>query len=191
VDHPVSLYAATKKADELMAHAYSHLYRIPVTCLRFFTVYGPWGRPDMAYFSFTKAILEDRPIPVFNHGRLKRDFTYVDDIVEGVFRVLNKPANPAVGFDPSEPDPARSSAPYRVFNIGNNRPVELMEFIRILENCLGRKAKLEMLPMQPGDVLETCADIEALREWVRFAPSTKLEKGLEQFVAWYREYYEA
>lgn len=189
VDHPVSLYAATKKADELMAHTYAHLFGIPITCLRFFTVYGPWGRPDMAYFSFTKAILEGRPIKVFNEGKLKRDFTYVDDIVEGVVRVLARPATPDPDWDAADPNPASSSAPYRVYNIGNHQPVELMRFIAVLETCLGREAKKEMLPMQPGDVYETYADIDALARETGFTPSTSLESGLAQFVDWYSNYY--
>lgn len=189
VDHPISLYAATKKADELMAHTYSYLYKIPITCLRFFTVYGPWGRPDMAYFSFTKAILEGTPIQVFNEGKLKRDFTYIDDIVEGVIRVLNTPPMPDEDWDPLHPDPARSSGPYRVFNIGNHEPVELMRFIQILEGHLGKEAVKELVPMQAGDVYETFADTEALRGATGFAPSTSLEEGLRRFVEWYRGYY--
>lgn len=189
VDHPVSLYAATKKSNELMAHTYAHLFGIPCTGLRFFTVYGPWGRPDMAYFSFTKAILEGRAIDVFNHGRMQRDFTYVDDIVEGIVRVLERPPRPAPAWDPAAPDPAASSAPYRIYNIGNNRPVELGRFIRVLEECLGKKATTNMLPMQPGDVPLTCADIDDLARDTGFAPSTPIETGLARFVAWYREYY--
>lgn len=189
VDHPISLYAATKKADELMAHTYSYLYKIPITCLRFFTVYGPWGRPDMAYFSFTKAILDGTPIQVYNEGKLKRDFTYIDDIVEGVIRVLNTPPLPDEDWDPLHPDPARSSGPYRVFNIGNHEPVELMRFIQILEGHLGKEALKELVPMQAGDVYETFADTDALRGATGFAPSTSLEEGLKRFVEWYRGYY--
>jgi len=188
-DHPVSLYAATKRANELMAHTYSHLYGIPVTGLRFFTVYGPWGRPDMAYFSFTKAILEGRPIELFNHGVMKRDFTYVDDIIEGVVRVMDH----IPGHDPSwstdMPDPATSHAPYRVYNIGNNQPVELGRFIEVLEECLGKKAIKKLLPMQPGDVLSTCADVSYLAAAVGFRPDTSIEVGIARFVDWYREYY--
>jgi len=179
VDHPVSLYAATKKANELMAHTYSHLYRLPTTGLRFFTVYGPWGRPDMAYFSFTKAVLEGRPIDVFNHGNMKRDFTYIDDIVEGVVRVLDKPATPE----------AAGAAPYRVFNIGNHDPVPLLDFIACIEQATGRSATKNLLPMQPGDVPATYASTEALRDWVGFAPSTPLAEGIGRFVRWYREYH--
>jgi len=179
VDHPVSLYAATKKANELMAHTYSHLYRLPATGLRFFTVYGPWGRPDMAYFSFTKAVLEGRPIDVFNHGDMKRDFTWIDDIVEGVLRVLDKPATP----------PAEGAAPHRVFNIGNHDPVQLMEFIACIERATGREAVKRLLPMQPGDVPATYASTTALRDWVGFAPATPLAEGIHRFVRWYRGYY--
>jgi len=175
VDHPVSLYAATKKANELMAHVYSHLYRLPATGLRFFTVYGPWGRPDMALFLFTRAILEGRPIDVFNHGKMRRDFTYVDDIVEGVVRVLD--AVPC------------GQPPYKVYNIGNHDPVDLMEFIGILENCLGKKAEHRLLPMQPGDVPETFADVESLARDIGFRPGTPLEEGLRRFISWYRAYY--
>jgi UDP-glucuronate 4-epimerase len=175
VDHPVSLYAATKRANELMAYTYSHLYKIPTTGLRFFTVYGPWGRPDMAIFSFTKAILEGRPIDVFNYGKMQRDFTYVDDIVEGVVRVLD--ANPG------------ETPPYKLYNIGNNQPVELMRFIDILENCLGRKADRRLLPMQPGDVPATFADVESLTRDVGFRPDTPIEEGIRRFTDWYRGYY--
>ncbi|MGQ3001055.1 MAG: NAD-dependent epimerase [Hydrogenophaga sp.] len=181
VDHPVSLYAATKKANELMAHTYSHLYGLPTTGLRFFTVYGPWGRPDMAYFSFTRAVLEGRPIQVFNHGKMKRDFTYIDDIVEGVLRVLDKPAMPENAGGP----------PYRIFNIGNHDPVPLMDFIGCIEQALGREAIKEFLPMQDGDVPATYASTEALHRWVGFAPSTPLKDGIERFVRWYREYHQA
>jgi UDP-glucuronate 4-epimerase len=190
VDHPVSLYAATKKANELMAHAYSHLYRIPTTGLRFFTVYGPWGRPDMALFLFTRSILEGRPIRVFNDGRMRRDFTYIDDIVEGVVRVMDRIPQPNSAWSGARPSPASSSAPYQVFNIGNNRPEELTLLISTLERALGRVAQRELLPMQPGDVVATAADVSSLAEAVGFAPSTPLEEGVERFVAWYREYYD-
>lgn len=189
VDHPVSLYAATKKANELMAHTYSHLYGLPTTGLRFFTVYGPWGRPDMALFLFTKAILEGKPINVFNQGNMRRDFTYIDDIVEGVIRVLDKPAAPDPDFDPLMPDPGRGSVPYRVFNIGNQDPVPLMEFIGAIESALGKVAEKNFLPMQDGDVPATYADVSALDEWVGFAPSTPVQEGVRRFVEWYREYY--
>lgn len=189
VDHPVSLYAATKKANELMAHTYSHLYGLPTTGLRFFTVYGPWGRPDMAPILFTKAILDGRAIDVFNHGNMKRDFTYIDDIVEGVIRVLDKPATPNPDFDPLRPDPGSSRAPYRVFNIGNNSPVPLMDFISAIEKALGITAEKNFLPMQDGDVPATYADVDALNDWVGFAPSTPIEEGVRRFVSWYREYY--
>jgi UDP-glucuronate 4-epimerase len=189
VDHPLSLYAATKKANELMAHTYSHLFRLPTSGLRFFTVYGPWGRPDMALFKFTKAIIEGRPITVFNRGRHKRDFTYVHDIVEGVIRVTDKvaPANP--DWSGEEPDPATSSAPYRVFDIGNGKPVALEHYIKVLEDCLGIKAERELLPMQPGDVPETSADIDDLGEHVGFRPVTTVETGIARFVDWYRDFY--
>jgi UDP-glucuronate 4-epimerase len=186
-DHPVSLYAATKKANELMAHTYSHLFGLPCTGLRFFTVYGPWGRPDMSLFLFTKAILEDRPIDVFNHGDMQRDFTYVDDIVEGVVRVLDRVPQGDAAADMS--DPAGSTAPYRLYNIGNHSPVKLEKFIGILESALGRKARKRLLPMQPGDVYATYADVEDLHRDVDFAPRTPLEEGVGKFVAWYREYY--
>ena len=189
IDHPVSLYAATKKSNELMAHAYSHLFALPVTGLRFFTVYGPWGRPDMALFLFAKAILEDRPIDVFNHGRMQRDFTYIDDIAEGVVRVLDKPAAPDIGFNAAAPDPASSNAPYRVFNIGNHQPVELMTYIETLERKLGRIAQKNFLPLQAGDVPATNADVSALREWTGFSPATSVTDGIERFVTWYRDYY--
>jgi UDP-glucuronate 4-epimerase len=188
-DHPVSLYAATKKSNELMAHTYAHLYGLPTTGLRFFTVYGPWGRPDMAYFSFTKAILEGRPIDVFNHGRMQRDFTYIDDIVEGIVRVLGHIPQPDPAWDAACPDPAGSNAPYRLYNIGNNRPVELGRFIEILEQCLGKKAHMNMLPLQAGEVLVTCADVNDLMRDVGFRPSTSIEEGLRRFVEWYLEYY--
>lgn len=191
VDHPVSLYAATKKANELMAHTYSHLYGLPTTGLRFFTVYGPWGRPDMALFLFTKAILQGRPIEVFNHGQMQRDFTFVDDIVEGVVRVLDRVACPYPTYDASVADPATSSAPYRVFNIGNNQPVALLDFIACLEEALGQKADKKLLPLQPGDVPATYADTRALDEWVGFVPATPISQGVARFVAWYRDYYGA
>jgi len=189
VDHPVSLYAATKKANELMAHTYSHLYRLPTTGLRFFTVYGPWGRPDMAYFLFTKAILAGKPINVFNNGDMRRDFTYIDDVVEGVVRTAQRVAAPNPGWSGAQPDPATSNAPYRVYNIGNNQPVELLRMIQILEDALGVKAERNLLPMQPGDVPETYANVIALAQHVGFRPSTSLEKGLGRFVEWYRWYY--
>ena len=189
VDHPVSLYAATKKAAELMAHSYAHLYGLPCTGLRFFTVYGPWGRPDMAYFSFTRKILAGEPIPVFNHGRMKRDFTYIDDIVEGVVRVIDQPPAGNPDWSGDDPDPATSYAPYRIFNIGNSNTVQLLDFIRVLEEHLGVKANMEMLPMQNGDVTATYANTDALHEAVGFSPSTSVEEGLRRFVAWYREYY--
>jgi UDP-glucuronate 4-epimerase len=191
IDHPLSLYAATKKANELMAHTYSHLFRLPTTGLRFFTVYGPWGRPDMALFLFTRAILEGRPIDVFNNGRMVRDFTYIDDIVEGVIRVIDKPATAATDFDPAVPDPATSNAPYRVFNIGNGQPTPLMEYIDAVEKALGVKARKNFLPMQPGDVPATSADTSELRSWVGFSPGTAVTSGVENFVAWYRMYYGA
>jgi UDP-glucuronate 4-epimerase len=189
VDHPVSLYAASKKANELMAHAYSHLFRLPTTGLRFFTVYGPWGRPDMALFLFTKAILENRPIDVFNHGRMQRDFTYIDDIAEGVVRVLDHPAQPAPAFDRRNPDPATSDAPYRIYNIGNHQQVDLMTYIETLEQHLGRTAIKNFLPMQAGDVQATQADAADLRAAVGFAPSTPVKEGIRRFVEWYCDYY--
>jgi UDP-glucuronate 4-epimerase len=191
VDHPVSLYAATKKANELMAHSYAHLYRLPVTGLRFFTVYGPWGRPDMALFQFVRNILAGEPINVFNHGHHRRDFTYIDDIAEGVVRTADRIATPSERWDPKAPDPAISSAPYRVYNIGNNQPVGLLDFIATIEKATGRKAKMNMLPMQKGDVEATYADIDALSEAVGFSPSTPIEEGIARLVAWYREYYGA
>lgn len=191
VDHPVSLYAATKKANELMAHTYSRLYGLPTTGLRFFTVYGPWGRPDMALFLFTKAILEGRAIDVFNHGDMKRDFTYVDDIVEGVIRVLDRAAVSNPVYDPVLADPATSDAPYRVFNIGNNNPVALLDFIGCIEDALGKKAEKRLLPLQDGDVPATYANTDALREWVGFVPGTTVQQGVGRFVAWYRDYYRA
>jgi len=188
-DHPVSLYAATKRSNELMAHTYSHLYGIPVTGLRFFTVYGPWGRPDMAYFSFTKAILEGRTIDIFNHGQMKRDFTYIDDIVEGIIRIMDHTPQPDPLWNPEKNDPATSSAPYRLFNIGNNNPVELGHFVETLESCLGKKAVKNFLPMQPGDVVATSANIDDLSDAVGFRPVTNIEEGLARFVEWYREFY--
>jgi len=189
VDHPLSLYAASKKANELMAHSYSHLFAIPATGLRFFTVYGPWGRPDMALFIFTRKILRGEAIEVYNFGNMKRDFTYIDDIVEGVRRVLDKAPGPDAHWDARHPDPGTSAAPYRVFNIGNHRPVDLLRFIGLIEKNLGREARKVLLPLQPGDVPETCADIEDLRRHVGFAPATPVESGVERFVKWYREYY--
>ncbi|MCZ2175311.1 MAG: NAD-dependent epimerase [Burkholderiales bacterium] len=189
VDHPVSLYAATKKSNELMAHSYSHLFGLPATGLRFFTVYGPWGRPDMALFLFTKAILEGRPIDVFNHGKMQRDFTYIDDIAEGVVRVLDRPAQPNPAFDKERPDAASSWAPYRIFNIGNHQPVELMVFIGALEAALGRQAEKRFLPMQDGDVPATYADTAELRAATGFNPATPVEEGVGRFVEWYRDYY--
>jgi UDP-glucuronate 4-epimerase len=189
VDHPVSLYAATKKTNELMAHTYSHLYKVPTTGLRFFTVYGPWGRPDMAYFLFTKAILAGEPIKVFNQGQMQRDFTYIDDIVEGVVRLIEKPAQGNEHWDAASPDPATSPAPYRLFNIGNNQPVMLLDFIAAIEKALGKKAKQELLPIQPGDVPATYANIDALADYVDYRPSTPIEVGIQNFVDWYRAYY--
>jgi UDP-glucuronate 4-epimerase len=191
VDHPYSLYAATKKANELMAHSYSHLYRIPTTGLRFFTVYGPWGRPDMAMFIFTKAILEGRPIQVFNEGKMRRDFTYVDDIVEGVIRVTDRTAEPNPDWDGNHPDPHSSTAPYRLYNIGNNQPVELMHLIATLEKTIGKEAIKDFQPMQAGDVPATFADVDDLMRDVDFKPATSIEDGVARFVAWYREYYGA
>jgi UDP-glucuronate 4-epimerase len=189
VDHPISLYAATKKANELMAHTYASLYRLPCTGLRFFTVYGPWGRPDMALFLFTKAILEGRSIDVYNEGKMSRDFTYIDDVVEGVFRVAGQIPRADPNWLGNCPDPATSFAPYRIYNIGNNNPVELLEFIRILERQLGRKAEMNMLPIQPGDVPATYADIDDLMRDVGFKPATPIEDGIKHFLKWYREYY--
>jgi UDP-glucuronate 4-epimerase len=190
VDHPVSLYGATKKSNELMAHVYSHLFRLPVTGLRFFTVYGPWGRPDMSPSLFLKAILEGKPIDVFNHGEMERDFTYIDDVVEGVLRVLDRPAAPDPGFDPANPDPAVSSAPYRLYNVGNHQPVKLLDYIGELEKAAGKTALKNFLPMQAGDVQATCADTRDLAAAVGFAPSTPLAGGIAKFVAWFREYHE-
>jgi len=189
VDHPLSLYAASKKANELMAHTYSHLYRIPTTGLRFFTVYGPWGRPDMAPILFTRAILEGKPINVFNHGKMKRDFTYIDDIVEGIVRVLDHVAEPNPGWDGKKPDPATSRAPWRVYNIGNSTPVALMDYIEAIENALGIEAKKNFLPMQPGDVPATSANVDDLINDVGFKPDTSIEQGVKNFVDWYLGYY--
>ena len=187
-DHPVSLYAATKRANELMAHAYSHLYNLPTTGLRFFTVYGPYDRPDMALQKFTRAILKNETIKVFNHGRHKRDFTYIDDIVEGLIKTIDNPAKPNLNWNGNNPDPASSKAPYRIFNIGNNKPVDLMDYIHALENFLGQKAKKEMLPLQPGDVLDTFADVDDLVKHIGYKPKTSIEQGIENFVLWYKEY---
>ncbi|MCP4109083.1 MAG: NAD-dependent epimerase [Desulfobacteraceae bacterium] len=189
VDHPVSLYAASKKANELMAHTYSHLYDLPCTGLRFFTVYGPWGRPDMALFLFTKAILEGNPIKVFNHGKMKRDFTYIDDIVEGVVRVMGKSPEPNTAWTGDAPDPGTSYAKYKIYNIGNNNPVELMEFIEVIEKILCKKAKKDFLELQPGDVPATYADVDDLIKDVGFKPDTPLETGVERFISWYKEYH--
>ena len=191
VDHPVSLYAATKKANELMAHTYSHLFGLPSTGLRFFTVYGPWGRPDMALFLFTRKILAGEAIDVFNHGHHTRDFTYIDDIVEGVIRTLDKVPDPDPRHDPMAPTPATSSAPYRVYNIGNHQPVQLLRYIEVLEDCLGRKSERNLLPLQPGDVPDTCADVSALQRDTGYSPSTPIETGISRFVEWYRDYYHA
>ena len=189
VDHPVSMYAATKKANELMAHTYSHLFNLPTTGLRFFTVYGPWGRPDMALFLFTRKILAGEPIDVFNHGQHTRDFTYVDDIVEGVIRTLDRVPGPDPSYDPLDPTPASSSAPYRVYNIGNHQPVQLLRYIEVLEECLGRKAERNLLPLQAGDVPDTYADVSALQRDTDYSPSTSIETGVRRFVDWYREFY--
>lgn len=189
VDHPVSLYAATKKSNELMAHAYANLYKIPVTGLRFFTVYGPWGRPDMAYFSFTKDIIDGTPIKVFNFGNMQRDFTYIEDIVDGVIKVIFKIPNPNSNWDALNPETSSSFAPYKIYNIGNNQPVKLLDFIKVLEENIGQKAKLEMLPMQPGDVVNTYADITQLANEIGFIPTTSIEIGIKSFVKWYRDFY--
>ncbi len=189
VDHPVSLYAASKKANELMAHSYSHLYGIPTTGLRFFTVYGPWGRPDMALFLFTKKILAGETIQVFNHGNMKRDFTFVDDIVDGILRVAAKPATPNTAWDATHPDPASSSAPYAIYNIGNGNPIQLLDMIHVLEQALGKEAKMEMLPIQPGDIETTCADVGLLQSAVDYRPSTSLQTVVREFVRWYQSYY--
>lgn len=190
VDHPLSLYAATKKANELMAHTYANLYKLPCTGLRFFTVYGPWGRPDMALFLFTRAILEDRPIDVYNHGLMQRDFTFIDDIVEGVFRISARIPAPNPDWRGDRPDPATSLAPYKIYNIGNNNPVELLYFIESLESCLNKKAKKNFLPLQPGDVPATYADVDDLMAEVGFKPATPIEEGIIKFVSWYRQYYQ-
>ncbi len=189
VDHPVSLYAASKKSNELMAHSYSHLYGLPATGLRFFTVYGPWGRPDMALFLFTKAMLEGQPIKVFNNGEMMRDFTYIDDIIESLVRLLDKPPVPNQHFDRESPDPATSWAPHRIFNIGNSNPTPLMKYIEAVESALGMKAKKEFLPMQAGDVKATFSDTASLEEWIGFKPSTSVEEGVEKFVEWYKSFY--
>ena len=189
VNHPVSLYAASKKANELMAHTYSHLYGLPATGLRFFTVYGPWGRPDMAPMLFARAIMAGDPIKVFNHGRMQRDFTYIDDIVEGVLRCCDKPATPNPEFDPLNPDPATAAAPHRVFNIGNSQPTPLLRFIEVMEQAFGQEAVKDFQPMQPGDVVATAANTAALEAWVGFRPSTPIELGVERFAAWYRGYF--
>ncbi len=189
VDHPIALYAASKKANELMAHSYAHLYQIPCTGLRFFTVYGPWGRPDMALFKFTKNMLADKPIDVYNHGNMARDFTYIDDIIEGVIRAIDNPAKPNPNWSSQKPDPASSYAPYRIYNIGNNNPVKLMDFIKTLENRLKKTAKKNMLPLQPGDVPETYADVNNLQQDLGYKPSTSIQEGIHQFVSWYLSYY--
>jgi UDP-glucuronate 4-epimerase len=189
VDHPVSLYAATKKANELMAHAYAHLYGLPCTGLRFFTVYGPWGRPDMALFLFAERILRDEPIDVYNYGRMRRDFTYIDDVIEAVVRVMDRIPGPASDWTGDRPDPGTSSAPYRIYNVGNSQPVELMRLVEVLEACLGKKAKINLLPIQPGDVPATFADADDLARDVGFQPQTPIEEGVKRFVQWYREYY--
>ncbi len=189
VNHPVSLYAATKKANELMAHTYSHLYQVPATGLRFFTVYGPWGRPDMAPMIFANAILNGKPIEVFNYGKMKRDFTFIDDIIEAIIRCCYKPATPNFAFDPFNPDPATAAAPHRLFNIGNSQPIELMYFIKVLENALGKKAIKNLQPIQPGDVIATSADTSALSNWVGYNPSTSINIGIGKFAEWYLDFY--
>jgi UDP-glucuronate 4-epimerase len=189
VDHPLSLYAASKKANELMAHTYSHLYGLPTAGLRFFTVYGPWGRPDMALFQFTRQLLAGQPIEVFNYGKHRRDFTYIDDIVEGIVRVLDKVPEPNPSWSSERPDPSSSQAPYRLYNIGNHHPVQLLRYIEVLEECLGRKAQKNLLPLQPGDIPDTYADVQALIDDVGYRPSTPIEQGIARFVAWYRSYY--
>lgn len=191
VDHPLALYGATKKANELMAHTYSNLYGLPTTGLRFFTVYGPFGRPDMALFLFTKNIIEGRPIDVFNHGKHRRDFTYIDDIVAGVIHTLDHTAEPNPAWDPERPDPGTSKAPYRIYNIGNQQPVELLRYIEVIEECVGKKAEMNMLPLQPGDVPDTWADTEALSNDVGYSPSTSIEVGVKNFVDWYQDYYKS
>lgn len=189
VDHPISLYAASKKSNELMAHTYSHLFNLPTTGLRFFTVYGPWGRPDMALFLFTKAILAGESIDIFNHGKMVRDFTFIEDVVEGIIRVADKPATPSPIFDAARPDPSSSSAPYRVFNVGNNQPTPLMDYIHALEEALDRKAQKNYLPMQPGDVFATAANTDQLNAWIDFRPNTSVKEGVKRFVDWYQNYY--
>jgi UDP-glucuronate 4-epimerase len=189
VDHPLSLYAASKKANELMAHSYSHLYQLPTTGLRFFTVYGPWGRPDMALFKFAKAILADEPINIFNHGKHRRDFTYIDDIVDGVIRVLDKPATMDQSWDSSNPDPSRSNAPYRIYNIGNSKPVDLMEYVLALESALSKSAIKNFLPIQPGDMPDTHADVSELVADFRYSPQTEVLIGIQQFADWYKAYF--
>jgi UDP-glucuronate 4-epimerase len=188
VDHPISMYAASKKANELMAHSYAHLFRLPVTGLRFFTVYGPWGRPDMAIWIFAESIAAGKPIKLFNHGKMRRDFTYVDDVVESVARLIERPATPDPQWSGDNPDPATSSAPYRIYNIGNNKPVELLHVVAEMEKCIGKKAKRELMPMQPGDVPETYADVDDLMRDVGFRPSTPVETGIRNFIEWYRQY---
>ncbi len=190
VDHPVSLYAASKKSNELMTHSYSHLYNLSATGLRFFTVYGPWGRPDMALFLFTKSILENKPIQVFNEGKMIRDFTYIDDIIESMFRVINKPAIPNKNFDSRSPDSATSWAPHRIFNIGNSKPTPLFEYISAIEDCVGIKAKIKLMEMQPGDVKATAADTSLLQSWIDFKPSTPIRLGVSRFVKWYKDFYD-
>ena len=190
VDHPLSLYAASKKSNELMAHTYSHLYKLPTTGLRFFTVYGPWGRPDMALFLFTKKILAGEPIDVFNFGKHRRDFTFVDDIVEGIIRTIDQPAKSNSMWSGENPDPGTSTAPWRVYNIGNNRPVELINYIDVLEKCLGKKAEKNLLPLQPGDVPDTFADVEDLIQDTGYKPTTTIDEGIKKFVEWYLEYHE-
>jgi UDP-glucuronate 4-epimerase len=189
VDHPISLYAASKKANELMAHSYSHLFRLPATGLRFFTVYGPWGRPDMAMFSFARDIVEGRPIRLFNHGQMQRDFTYIDDVVEAIVRLVDRPAQPDPRWSGQQPDPGASAAPWRVYNIGNNRPEQLLDVVALLERALGRKAERELAPMQPGDVPATYADVDDLMRDVGFRPATSIEDGVERFIRWFRDYY--
>lgn len=189
VDHPISMYAATKKSNELMAHSYSHLFNLPTTGLRFFTVYGPWGRPDMALFLFTKAIVNDEPINVFNHGKMLRDFTYIDDIVEGVCRVMKNTASSNPDWSGDCPDPGTSPAPFRIYNIGNNQPTELMRYIEVLEDCLGKKAEMNMMPLQAGDVPSTYANVDDLIHNMGFKPCTTIEEGIDKFVDWYRNYY--
>ena len=190
VNHPLSIYAASKKSNELMAHSYSYLYKLPTTGLRFFTVYGPWGRPDMALFKFTKRILEEKPIDVFNHGNHTRDFTYVDDIIEGVMKTLDNPASSNSNWDSNKPDPATSNAPWSIYNIGNNKPVNLMNYIEALEKTLGKKAIINFLPLQPGDVSDTYASVDNLHEKFNYKPSTSIIEGISKFVKWYKDYYQ-